>query len=165
MKNKSACCFPEIIPMIGSVLLCQMAGIIGSVFTVSAIPGWYATLNKPWFNPPSFIFGPVWITLYTVMGIALYRIYRLGMRNKSVAFAVYVFLTHLVFNSLWSVVFFGMKELGLAFMLICILWGLIAFCMVLFQKIDKPASYMLLPYLLWVTFASILNLAIWMLNG
>ncbi len=164
MKNNASKQTVEIIPVIGSILLCQLAGVIGSAFTMKEIPTWYASLAKPWFNPPPFIFGPVWLTLYTVMGISLYRVYRHGMSKRNVKHAVYLFCIQLVFNSLWSIVFFGMKELGLAFVVICILWGLIASVIIAFRKIDKWASYTLIPYLLWVTFASILNFSVWLMN-
>lgn len=147
-----------------SILLSQLAGAIGSFFTTSAISGWYVTLAKPSFNPPNWLFGPVWITLYTLMGIALYLVWRKGMNVQKVSFAVKLFLIHLVFNSLWSIVFFGMKNLSLAFGVIVILWSMIAYLIKLFSEIDKRASYLLIPYLLWVSFASALNFAIWQLN-
>ncbi len=149
--------------LIISILLSQAAGGIGSIATASAIPNWYTTLNKPFFNPPNWLFGPVWLTLYTMMGIALYLIWRKKPTQKT-NFAKNLFLSHLVVNTLWSLVFFGLKNLGLALVVITALWLMIAWLIKLFCPIDKRASWLLLPYLLWVTFASLLNYAIWRLN-
>ena len=150
--------------LIGSILLCQLAGIIGSVATTPAITTWYVYLNKPSFNPPNWIFGPVWVTLYTLMGVSLYLVWVKGLKNKTNAFAFKFFLLHLVFNSLWSIIFFGVKDVSFAFFVIAILWLMIIFLINLFWKIEKKASYLLLPYLAWVSFASILNFFIWQLN-
>lgn len=150
--------------LILSIFLSQLAGFIGAFATSPAIPSWYAQLTKPIFNPPSWIFGPVWTTLYTLMGIALYLIWSKGYRNKKIKEAVQLFLIHLVFNSLWSIVFFGLKNLGMAFVIIIVLWTMIACLIQKFWKIDKRASYLLFPYLAWVSFASLLNFAIWLLN-
>jgi len=146
-----------------SILLSQLAGIIGSTATMSAIPTWYVTLNKPSFNPPNWIFGPVWITLYTMMGIALYLVW-VKKQTKETKITKNLFLAHLLVNALWSLVFFGLKRLDLAFIVIIALWWIIIYLIEMFKKIDKKASYLLVPYLLWVTFASVLNYAIWQLN-
>ena len=150
--------------LIFSILLSQLAGIIGSLATTPAIPGWYAHLNKPFFNPPNWIFGPVWISLYTLMGISLYLIWIKNGKKKKYSNIIAFFLTHLVFNSLWSIIFFGMKNLGLAFLVILILWTMIFTLIKKFKKINKIAAYLLFPYLAWVSFATLLNFAIWQLN-
>lgn len=147
-----------------SILICQSAGLIGSIFTAKSISSWYQFLNKPSFNPPNWIFGPVWITLYTLMGISLYMVYSKGMNRNDVRLAVIVFLFHLAFNALWSILFFGLRNTGLAFAGILVLLVLIVLIVYLFYKIDKKAAYLLLPYLLWVSFASVLNFSIWRLN-
>jgi translocator protein len=140
-----------------SILLCEAAGLIGSLFTFSAIRDWYQFLNKPNFSPPNFLFGPVWTTLYAMMGVALYLVWK----NKE---AKMLFLIHLFFNAIWSVVFFGMKNPGLGFLNIITIWIFIIVMIVRFQKINKIASLLLFPYFWWVTFASCLNYAIWVLN-
>lgn len=147
-----------------AVVVCQMAGIVGAFFTTPAIPTWYMGLNKPSFNPPSWVFGPVWTILYTLMGISVYKIWLKGIKNKKVSFAIKLFGIHLILNSLWSIIFFGAKNLGLAFVEIVILWVLIIYVIKLFWKIEKLAGILLLPYLVWVSFATILNLSIWTLN-
>ena len=150
--------------LVFSILISQLAGIIGSLATTPAIPGWYAGLNKPFFNPPNWIFGPVWITLYTLMGISLYIIWIKNTKKKKHSNLIAFFFTHLVFNSLWSIVFFAMKNLALAFIVILILWTMIFTLIKKFKEINKLAAYLLVPYLAWVTFATLLNFAIWQLN-
>jgi tryptophan-rich sensory protein len=154
----------KIIPLITSILICESAGIIGSVFTFSAITTWYMHLNKPWFNPPNFLFGPVWTFLYFLMGISLYLVWKKGVKNKEKRRALMVFAGQLFFNAIWSIVFFGLKSpLGGLFIII-ILWLLIIETIRRFYKIDKNSSFLLMPYLVWVTFATILNFSIWVLN-
>ena len=92
-----------------SIIVCQLAGFIGSFFTVSSVSSWYLTLNKPFFNPPSWLFGPVWITLYLLMGISLYIIWNKGITNNQSKIAVLIFAIQLILNSLWSIIFFGLK--------------------------------------------------------
>lgn len=149
---------------IGCVLLCQFAGIIGSVFTFSAIPTWYASLNKPFFSPPNWIFAPVWLALYTLMGISLYLILQNGFEKKEVKFAVSIFAIQLVLNAAWPILFFGLKNPLIAFAEILLLWLSIVVSIVLFSKISKKAAWLLVPYILWVSFAAMLNLFILQLN-
>ncbi len=150
--------------LIFTILLCQLAGIIGSLFTFSAIPTWYQTLIKPSFNPPSWIFGPVWTTLYTMMGISLYIILSKGPKTKEVKVAVNLFVWQLIANSLWSIIFFGMKNILLALIEIVILLILVFTTIFKFYKINKIAAYLLIPYLLWGSFATFLTYTIWILN-
>jgi tryptophan-rich sensory protein len=148
----------------GCILACLCAGFVGSVFTTPAIGSWYAFLNKPTFNPPAWIFAPVWTSLYILMGIALFLIYEKIKANKLAKQGVIVFAVHLVFNLSWSIVFFGAKTIPLAFANIVILWLMIVYLVVIFWRIDKRASILLWPYLAWVSFASVLNYSIMMLN-
>jgi translocator protein len=147
-----------------SIIACQLAGFIGSFFTVSSVSTWYITLNKPFFNPPSWLFGPVWISLYFLMGISLYLIWAQGIENKRSRVALYVFFAQLILNSLWSILFFGIRSPFLAFIEIMILWMAIILTIKNFYGISKAASYLLLPYVLWVSFAAILNFFIVYLN-
>jgi len=158
----------------GSIFISQLAGIIGAFATVSSVSTWYLTLEKPSFNPPSWVFGPVWTILYTMMGIAFFLILlkkfekktkkKKKNKYKNLDYSIKLFLVHLVFNTTWSLTFFGAKNIGLAFVVIMVLWAMIACLIKNFYKINKWASYLLVPYLLWVSFASILNLSIFILN-
>jgi translocator protein len=147
-----------------SVLICLSAGGIGSIFTSPSIPTWYAGLKKPAFNPPNWIFGPVWTTLFILMGISAYLIWEKGWKKKAVKEALYVFAAQLILNMLWSVFFFGMHSPALAFIGIIFLWAAILMTILKFVKISKPAAYLLTPYILWVSFAALLNLMIVLLN-
>lgn len=146
-----------------SISLCLGAGILGSFFTISSIPAWYATLNKPFFSPPNWVFGPVWTILYILMGISLYLVISKKEKVKSKK-GINMFLIQLVLNVLWSVIFFGMKNPALALVDILALWVAIILTIKSFSEINKLAGKLLIPYLLWVSFASILNLAIVLLN-
>ncbi len=146
------------------VLISQLAGIVGSIFTAPAIPTWYASLNKPSFNPPGWIFGPVWFLLYTMMGISAYLVWlKWGMSGMARA-GVILFFVHLIFNALWSYLFFGLQNPMFAFFGIIILWLMILAMIIIFYQINKTASYLLIPYIMWVSFASVLNFYIWKLN-
>ncbi|MFH1187402.1 MAG: TspO/MBR family protein [bacterium] len=147
-----------------SLLLPQIAGAIGSLFTTSAIPSWYASTNKPSFNPPNWIFGPVWITLYILMGISVYLVWQEVEKNKKSKNAITLFWIHLIFNASWSVIFFGLKNPALAFANIIIILVFIIILMIKFWKINKYSVYLLIPYLLWVSFATLLNYSIWRMN-
>ena len=150
--------------LVASVVLCQCAGIIGSVFTAPAIPTWYASLQKPAFTPPSWLFAPAWITLYLLMGIAAFLVWRVGLENRKVKTALAVFLVQLVLNSLWSVAFFGMQSPLYGVIVIIVLWLMILLTIFKFARISAAAAWLLTPYILWVSFASALNISIWMLN-
>ncbi len=150
--------------ILAAIVLCQLAGVIGSFFTVTEISSWYTTLEKPALNPPNWVFGPVWTLLYTMMGIALFLVWKQFDTSKSARYAVFFFLVHLVVNTAWTLVFFGAKEVALALIVIAILWLMIAALIGWFWKIDRVAALLLVPYLLWVSFASYLNFAILQLN-
>lgn len=154
-----------------SVIIAQMVGFLGSVFTAPNIESWYALLEKPFFSPPNWLFAPVWITLYALMGIAAFLVWSScakatdGQTRKRIKIALGLYGAQLVLNALWSVIFFGLKNPGLAFFEILILWALILIVAVKFFKIEKAAGLLFIPYILWVTFAAILNFAIWQLNA
>ena len=153
----------NIFRLIGSILIAQAAGVIGSLFTVQNIPTWYATLNKPAFSPPNYLFGPVWITLYFMIGVAFFLVWK-NPGKVNIKIPVIVFSVQMVLNAAWSIIFFGMKSPMFAFFEIVVLWVFIVLCMVTFYPVSRAASWLLVPYFLWVSFASVLNFKIWMLN-
>lgn len=133
------------------------AGVLGSFFIASSIPNWYQSLNKPFFSPPNWVFGPVWIILYILMGYSLYLIW---VKNK----VPVIFWIQLILNAFWSIIFFGMKNPALALVDIMALWIAIILTIKAFSKLNKLAAYLLYPYLAWVSFAILLNLSIILLN-
>jgi benzodiazapine receptor len=155
----------ELIKLIISIVICNSVGIIGSFSTASAIPTWYNSLEKPTFNPPNWVFGPVWTTLYTLMGISAYLVYRQGIHNSQVKTALIIFGIQLFLNAIWSPIFFGLRALFAGFVVIVILWIAILLTIFAFYKISTIAAVLLIPYLLWVSFATILNYSLWVLNS
>lgn len=155
---------PNFFKLVIAIGVSELAGVIGSIFTAPAIPSWYATLTKPVLNPPSWLFGPVWIVLYLLMGIAAYLVWRKGWGRKEVKLALGIFGAQLLLNTLWSVIFFGFHSPVVALAEIVFLWLVILTTIIAFHKISRPAAYLLLPYILWVSFAGYLNYAIWSLN-
>ncbi len=147
-----------------SVAVCELVGLLSTPFTIASIPVWYAGLIKPSFSPPDWIFGPVWTTLYFLMGVSVCLIWKKGINNKEIKIAIYYFLAQLFFNFLWSVIFFGLHLPLVAFIDVIALLVAIVMTMMKFSKISKTALYLLIPYLLWVCFATILNGAIVLLN-
>jgi tryptophan-rich sensory protein len=154
--------FIDILKLVGSLILCQLAGFIGSLFTTPAIPTWYKTLNKPSFTPPNWIFSPVWISLFILMGISLFMVWR-RQGHPQVKTASIFFFVQLILNILWSVGFFGLRSPLLGFIEIILLWIAILLTIQNFLKVSKMAGLILLPYLLWVSFAALLNLSLWIL--
>jgi benzodiazapine receptor len=154
----------EIFKLAISIIICQLAGVIGSIFTRPAIATWYATLRKPSFAPPDWVFAPVWILLYTLMGIAAYLVWRKGLGMKQVRQAMILFGGQLILNALWSFLFFGLRSPLAGVIDITILSVVIIFTIQSFYKISKTAGTLLIPYFLWVAFASGLNFSIWVLN-
>lgn len=150
--------------IISSLLICFSAAALGNIFTISSIPTWYATLNKPPFSPPNYLFGPVWTILYILMAISLYLVWKKGLKDKKVKDAIKIFAIQLILNAIWSPIFFGARSLLLAFVIIVVMWIFILKTIKAFAKIDKNSSYLLYPYLAWVSFASILNFSVWVLN-
>lgn len=147
-----------------SVVLCLLAGFIGSIATTPKIQSWYAGLAKPSFAPPNWLFGPAWTTLYVLMGIALYLVWRKGLAAKGVKLAIAVFLAQLVVNALWSFAFFGAESPLAGLVVIAMLWIMIAVTIAVFAPVSRPAALLLVPYIAWVSFATVLNAAIYALN-
>ena len=147
-----------------SIDACQCAGLIGSVFTTPAIPTWYATLEKPPFTPPNWLFAPAWITLYLLMGISASLVWQRGLADRRNRAALITFLVQLMLNALWSVAFFGLESPLYGIIVIVVLWIAIALTMAKFFRISTLAGALLLPYIGWVSFAAILNVCIFMLN-
>ena len=149
----------------GAILLCLIIGGLGGLITSPAIGSWYSTLVKPSFSPPNWLFAPVWTLLYILMGIALFLV----LDNNIIKFdnkkaALRAFSAQLILNFLWTFFFFGLQLTWLAFTEIVILWIMILCTMIKFWPISRAAAYLLVPYILWVTFASALNFAVAWLN-
>jgi len=155
----------EIAKLVASIVICQFAGLIGSVFTTPAIPTWYATLRKPSFSPPNWLFAPVWITLFALMGVSAFLVWRKGLGDQQVKVALSIFAIQLILNISWSVVFFGLRSPLAGLIVISILWVAILWTILNFFKISTTAGIVLIPYILWVSFAGVLNLFIWRLNS
>ena len=170
-----------------AVAVSELAGIIGSVFTVTSIQNWYATIMKPPLNPPNWIFAPVWTAIFILMGISLYLVWseRFVVKNElkipkrrvwnnwsgkllsgkwQKANIILIFILQLILNVLWSIIFFGAHSPGAAFFELLMLWFAIIFTIINFCRVSKTAALLLLPYILWVSFAAILNYFIWILN-
>ena len=146
------------------ILICQMAGVIGSFFTIPKITGWYATLQKPSFTPPNWLFGPVWTTLFALMGVSLYWIW--GFRlEKNFKRAISFFGVQFVLNILWNFFFFGLQNPLIGLIEIILLWIAIAVTIFEFYKLSKKAGLILLPYIIWVSIATVLNYYILVLNA
>ena len=157
--------FSDMKKLIISIFICLFAGFIGSFFTTPAITTWYATLQKPSFAPPNWVFFPVWTSLFIMMGISLFLIWKKGWEDKKAKTAIYLFAGQLVLNALWSFAFFGLRSPLLGLMEIIILWIMILATILSFIKISRTAAYLLIPYILWVSFAAFLNFWIWRLNS
>jgi tryptophan-rich sensory protein len=153
----------QVLGLAVAVLACLAAGAAGSIATADAIPTWYATLQKPAFNPPGWVFGPVWTTLYVMMGVAVWLVWReagwAGARVALVLFAI-----QLVLNTAWSFLFFGLRSPLFGFIDIILLWVMIVATIGAFYRVKKSAAYLLIPYIAWVSIATCLNYAIWVLN-
>ncbi len=149
--------------LIVSLFVPLAIGFIGSIFTRSAVNSWYNTIDKPVFNPPNWLFAPVWTALFILMGSAFYLVWEKGYTPQRVS-SYLVYSGQLVLNLLWSVFFFGLKNPLLGLIDIILLWGLILLNILLFYRIRAVAGLLLIPYLLWVSFAAILNLSIVILN-
>ena len=154
----------DLVALSAAVAVPLAAGGLGSIATASSVSTWYRELNKPSWNPPSWVFGPVWTTLYVMMGVAAWLVWREGWKTPRVRVALGLFGAQLVFNVLWSVIFFGLRLPGWALVEITALWGLIVATTVSFFRVNVIGGLLLVPYLLWVTFATGLNGAIWWLN-
>jgi benzodiazapine receptor len=154
---------PNLVKAVLAIAIPLAVGAFSGMATAEAIPTWYAQLQQPSFNPPNWIFGPVWSTLYLLMGISLFLIWKLPtskQRNEAIA----IFFIQMVLNSIWSFLFFYFKRIDFALIEIVILWGMILLMILRFYKLHKPAGLMNIPYLMWVSFATILNAAYYYLN-
>jgi len=159
MKTKN------ILTLITFILITQVAGIVGSLFTTPSIQTWFANLEKPLLNPPNWVFAPVWTLLFLLMAIAAYLIYtNQNVPSKIIRKAIIIFSIQLILNVIWSILFFGIHNPAAAFFEIIILWSTILYTIILFYKISRIAGWILIPYILWVSFASYLNLMLWILN-
>jgi translocator protein len=159
-----------------ALLIPQLAGGLGAVATASSVPTWYRTIRKPSWNPPSWVFGPVWTMLYLLMGFASWLVWRRSREERRTDSplappedpeereALVLYGAQLAFNSLWSVIFFGLRSIGGALAEIVLLWGLILATVLRFYRLRPAAGLLLLPYLAWSSFATVLNAAIWRLN-
>ncbi len=150
--------------LIFSVTIPLIIGYLGSLLTTPALKTWYPSLIKPSFNPPNWLFAPVWTLLFILMGVAFFLILKEGKDSKNYRAACISFGSQLFLNMYWSFLFFYSKEPSLAFYAIVSLWSMIFVNIYYFYQIKKTAAYLLIPYIVWVTFAAILNYAIWYLN-
>ena len=148
------------------VLLSLAAGALGALWTAPATQpgGWYSQIEKPSWTPPSWLFGPVWTALYVAMGVAAWLVWKNGGWEANRG-ALTLFFVQLVLNAAWSGLFFGLESPGLAMAEIVLLWMFILATLLAFWRVSRPAGLLFVPYLLWVTFASALNFAVWRLNG
>ncbi len=150
--------------LIISILIPVLVGAISGYFTSSGVNGWFALANKPWFNPPGWIFAPVWTTLYVLMGIALFLVWKSEPTNFIKKTAIALFSFQLLLNFFWSFIFFKLQQPGWAFAEIILMWVMILLTILWFGKINSAAAWLLVPYICWVSFASVLNYSIWRLN-
>jgi len=150
--------------LIAAVVICQGTGILAGLATASSVSTWYDTLTKPGFTPPNWLFAPVWTTLYFLMAIAAYLVWHKGINTPGIKRALVIFLLQLLFNGLWSILFFGLQSPVLGLVDIIILIILLVLTIIHFYRIKKWAAYLLVPYLLWVLYATALNMAIVILN-
>lgn len=160
---KSKLNIPQIAKLLVSILLPLAVGGLSGMYTSQAVPEWFATLNRPSFSPPNWLFGPVWTILYTLMGISLFLIWKQNSSRER-NLAILIFLLQLTLNFFWSFIFFFLNRIGMALIEIILLWINILIMIVLFYKIKPIAACLNIPYLLWVSFATALNTAYFILN-
>jgi len=156
--------YKKVLRFIISIIICQSAGIFGSLFTFEAVPDWYITLEKPFFAPPNWIFGPVWIILYFLMGVSLYIVWKDELKSKTRNVFFVVFAIQLILNALWSFLFFGLKSPLLGLIDILILDVMLVVTIFYAKRVSKYAAMLLIPYMVWIIIASVLNYAIMVLN-
>ena len=154
----------SILLLIGCIILPLIVGFIGSLFTIPSIQEWYITLNKPWFTPPNWLFGPAWTVLYILMGISLWLIIKDGLSAPGVRQSVYLFAAQLLVNLFWSVVFFGMHSPAGGLIVILVLIILIIATIMKFRFVSSLSAYLLVPYLCWTLFATVLTASVVILN-
>jgi benzodiazapine receptor len=154
----------EIPKLIISILIVFLAGSVGTIYTLKEITTWYVSLPKPGWTPPNWAFGPIWSTLYVLMGISLFLVWREGLDRKDVRIAILIFAIQLFLNVLWSLVFFGTHNIFGGLVFVIILWISILINIIVFYRVSKPAAIILIPYLIWVSIASYLNYSVFILN-
>ncbi|MGF7118660.1 TspO/MBR family protein [Methanobacterium oryzae] len=154
----------DIVKLVISILIPLIVGFTSSFATLGSIPGFFDVLNKPAWTPPAWAFGPIWTTLYILMGIALFLIWRKGLERQDVKIAIGVFGVQLILNFFWTIIFFGFRSLFGGLIEIMFLWIAILVNIILFYRISKAAGILLVPYIVWVTIASYLNYTVYLLN-
>ena len=154
----------DIPKLIISIIIVFLAGAVGTVYTLPQITTWYAALTKPSWTPPNWTFGPIWSTLYVLMGISLFLVWRESLERKDVKIAILVFAVQLTINIIWSLVFFGGHNIFGGLVLVIILWIAILANIIVFYRVSKAAGLILIPYLIWVSIASYLNYSVFLLN-
>jgi len=147
-----------------AILICLLVGFLSSLAVVDAIQEWYVDLNKPFFTPPNELFSPVWTLLYIMMGVSVGIVWNRGFHHIWVKTALYHFLFQLLLNGLWSLVFFGLHSIVGGLLIILTLFILLLFTYKWFKVVDSRAAYLLIPYIIWVAYATVLNIGIWNLN-
>ena len=150
--------------LVSAIALCELVGALGSAFAITSIATWYAGLAKPAFTPPGWVFGPVWTALYLLMGVALYLVWSASAKTRVAKPAFKAFGLQLSLNFLWSLLFFGLRSPLYGLIDIAFLWVAVLVTAVRFYRISRSAGALLVPYLLWVTLASLLNLYVFLLN-
>lgn len=156
------------LPLVAKFIVCLAltfsAAFLGSLFTRNAISDWYANLNKPFFTPPDWLFGPVWTLLYLLMALSASLVWQKGLESPIVRIALALYLLQLILNGLWTPLFFGLKMPLAAFIEILLLWTAIILTIIASARVSMPAALLLLPYIVWTSFAAVLNFSIWLLN-
>lgn len=161
----------NVLKFIISIIISELAGVVGAIFTMPSIGSWYATLAKPALSPPNWVFGPVWTGLYFLMGVALFLVWFFYAKTlneyskRKAKAAISIFFIQLVLNTFWSIIFFGLHNPKAAFVELIVLWLAILTTIIAFAKISKTAAWLLLPYIIWVSFAGYLNYSIWQLSN
>ena len=148
-----------------AILIPLLVGFTSGFFTATGVDSWYQTIQRPSWNPPNWIFAPVWTTLYILMGIALYLIWKADSDTPVKKYAITLFAVQLILNFFWSFIFFSQHQPGWAFVEIVVMWLMILLTIFAFAKINTTAAWLLVPYISWVSFAAILNFTIWKLNS
>ncbi len=155
----------NLVKLVIAIAIPVAVGATSGFFTASSVGSWYQTINKPSWNPPGWIFGPVWTTLYVLMGIALYLVWKSEAGTALKKTAISLFAVQLILNFFWSFIFFKQQQIGWALVEIIVMWLFILLTIFAFAKVNKTAAWLLVPYISWVSFASILNYTIWKLNS
>lgn len=150
--------------LVTSIVVCICAGLIGSISTGESISNWYIYLQKPAFTPPNWLFAPVWFLLYILMGIAVYLVWRKGLDKFQVRESIVIFIIQLVLNAGWSYAFFGLRSPLTGLIVIVPLWTAILLTIINFFRVSRTSAYLLIPYIIWVSFATVLNFSIYLLN-